>query len=191
MGYSLGLLPGPHDPSTQRLPRHVTSLAAISHSAKPSVQPNLRSTKSSFPGFPNHLVSDSWGVGNREADACTATPCATTSGIRSRISCPAARAMSAVRQPTIAFVDAVIYRYRTGIPWRDLPERYGHWKAVHTRYRRWCESGVFMWVFELMSRDADNEFVMLDATIVRAHQHSAGAQKKTPRIKRSAARVAD
>src|SRR5215468_2912329 len=85
------------------------------------------------------------------------------------------------------FVDAVIYRYRTGIPWRDLPERYGHWKAVHRRYRRWCESGVFMRVFEIMSRDADNEFVMLDATIVRAHQHSAGAQKKTARTKRSAA----
>src|SRR5215471_2560730 len=60
------------------------------------------------------------------------------------------------------FVDAVIYRYRTGIPWRDLPERYGHWKAVHRRYRRWCESGVFMRVFEIMSRDADNEFVMLE-----------------------------
>jgi transposase len=56
-------------------------------------------------------------------------------------------------------------------------ERYGHWKAVHRRHRRWCESGVFMRVFEIMSRDADNEFVMLDA-IVRAHQHSAGAQKK-------------
>ena len=86
---------------------------------------------------------------------------------------------------------AVIYRYRTGIPWRDLPERYGHWKAVHRRYRRWCKSGVFMRVFEIMSGDADDEFVMLDATIVRAHQHSAGAQKKTARIKRSAARVAD
>src|SRR5262245_31145718 len=52
------------------------------------------------------------------------------------------------------FVDAVIYRYRTGIPWRDLPKRYGHWKAVHRRYRRWCESGVFMRVFAIMSRDA-------------------------------------
>jgi len=72
---------------------------------------------------------------------------------------------------------AVIYRYRTGIPWCDLPERYGHWKAVHRRYRRWCESGIFVRVFEIMSRDADNEFVMLDATIVRAYQHSAGAQK--------------
>ena len=46
------------------------------------------------------------------------------------------------------FVDAVIYRYRTGIPWRDLPERYGHWKTTHRRYRRWCESGVFQRVFE-------------------------------------------
>ena len=73
------------------------------------------------------------------------------------------------------FVDAVIYRYRTGIPWRDLPERYGHWKAVHRRYRRWCESGVFMRVFEIMSRDADNEFVMLDATIVRAQETKAAA----------------
>jgi transposase len=88
------------------------------------------------------------------------------------------------------FVDAVIYRYRTGIPWRDLPERYGPWKATHRRYRRWCESGVFARVFETLARDADNEFMMLDATIVRAHQHSAGAQKKTARTKQSAARAA-
>ena len=99
-----------------------------------------------------------------------------------------ARAMSAVRRPTIA---RWLMRSSIAIARRDLPERYGHWKAVHRRYRRWCESGVFMRVFAIMSRDADNEFVMLDATIVRAHQHSAGAQKKTARIKRSAARVAD
>jgi transposase len=37
------------------------------------------------------------------------------------------------------FVDAVIYRYRTGIPWRDQPNRYGPWKSTHRRYRRWCE----------------------------------------------------
>jgi transposase len=41
------------------------------------------------------------------------------------------------------FVDAVIYRYRAGIPWRDLPERFGDWKAVHTRFSRWAESGVW------------------------------------------------
>jgi transposase len=87
------------------------------------------------------------------------------------------------------FVDAVIFRYRTSIPWRDLPGRYGHWKSTHRRYRRWCESGVFKRVFEMLARDADNEFMMLDATIVRAHQHSAGAQKKMAKTKPSAARA--
>ena len=84
------------------------------------------------------------------------------------------------------FVDALLYRYRTGMPWRDLPERFGHWKSTHRRYRRWCESGVFLSIFESLAADADNEFVMLDATIVRAHQHSAGAKKKTVKIKPSA-----
>ena len=88
------------------------------------------------------------------------------------------------------FVDAVLYRYRTGMPWRDLPERYGQWKATHRRYRRWCESGVFLRIFEMLAADSDNEFVMLDATIVRAHQHSAGAQKKTAKTKPSAAHAA-
>ena len=40
------------------------------------------------------------------------------------------------------FVEAVLYRYRAGIPWRDLPERFGPWKAVHTRFSRWAESGI-------------------------------------------------
>jgi len=85
------------------------------------------------------------------------------------------------------FVDAVIYRYRAGIPWRDLPERFGDWKAVHTRFSRWARSGVWRRMFELLAADADNEYAMIDSTIVRAHQHSAGAQKKTAKIKRSAA----
>jgi transposase len=76
------------------------------------------------------------------------------------------------------FVDAVLYRYRAGIPWRDLPERFGDWKNVHRRFSRWAESGVWLRVFETLSRDADNEYAMIDATIVRAHQHSAGAGKK-------------
>ena len=88
------------------------------------------------------------------------------------------------------FVDAVIFRYRTGIPWRDLPERYGDGKAVHRRYRRWCKSGVFARIFATLAGEADNEFMSLDATIVRAHQHSAGAQKNTARTKRSAAHAA-
>ena len=76
------------------------------------------------------------------------------------------------------FVEAVLYRYRAGIPWRDLPARLGDWKVVHKRFRRWCESGVFEHVFKHLASDSDNEYMMIDSTIVRAHQHSAGALKK-------------
>ena len=77
-----------------------------------------------------------------------------------------------------------------GVPWRDLPERFGHWKAVHQRFSRWAKSGVFERIFKLLASDHDNEYMMIDATIVRAHQHSAGARKKTAR-KRSADRAED
>lgn len=76
------------------------------------------------------------------------------------------------------FVEAVLYRYRTGIPWRALPEHYGDWKNVHRRFSRWAASGVWARVFAALSSDADNEYAMIDATIVRAHQHGAGALKK-------------
>ncbi len=76
------------------------------------------------------------------------------------------------------FVDAVLHRYRAGLPWRDLPERFGQGKSVHQRCGRWAKSGVWERVFAALGDDADNEYAMLDATIVRAHQHSAGARKK-------------
>lgn len=85
------------------------------------------------------------------------------------------------------FVEAVLFRYRAGIPWRDLPERFGDWKNAHRRFSRWAEKGVWRQVFELLAGDADNEYAMIDSTIVRAHQHSAGAKKKSARIKPSAA----
>ena len=65
------------------------------------------------------------------------------------------------------FVEAVLYRYRSGIPWRDLPERFG----------RWAKAGVWQRVFEVLSHESDNEYAMLDSTIVRAHQHSAGKKR--------------
>src|SRR4051794_23718786 len=74
------------------------------------------------------------------------------------------------------FVEAVLYRYRAGIPWRDLPERFGTWKKVHTRFRRWARGGVWKRVFERLAGDADDEYAMIAGTIVRAHQHSAGAK---------------
>jgi transposase len=89
------------------------------------------------------------------------------------------------------FVEAVLYRYRAGIPWRDLPERFGNFRVVHTRFSRWARTGVWTRVFETLAADADNEYALLDSTIVRAHQHSAGAQKKRVVTRPSdAARVA-
>jgi transposase len=74
------------------------------------------------------------------------------------------------------FVEAVLYRYRAGIPWRDLPERFGDFRVIHARHRRWCETGVWERVFNTLAEDADNEYAMIDATIVRAHQHAAGGK---------------
>lgn len=89
------------------------------------------------------------------------------------------------------FVEAVLYRYRAGIPWRDLPERFGDWKNVHRRFSRWAASGVWARVFESLATDADNEYAMIDSTVVRAHQHSAGAKKKPAKTKPSEDRAED
>lgn len=89
------------------------------------------------------------------------------------------------------FVEAVLYRYRAGVPWRDLPERFGDWKNAHRRHSRWSKTGVWETLFKHLAGDADNEYAMIDSTIVRAHQHSAGALKKTARTKRSGAAKVD
>ena len=76
------------------------------------------------------------------------------------------------------FVEAVLYRYRAGIVWRDLPERFGDFRVVHLRHSRLSRWGVWLRVFEMLAQDADNEYCMIDSTIVKAHQHSAGAKKR-------------
>jgi transposase len=89
------------------------------------------------------------------------------------------------------FVEAVLYVARTGCPWRDLPAEFGNWHSVYVRFSRWEQYGVWNRVAMVLQSEADLEEVFIDSTIVRAHQHAAGARKKTVRIRRSAARVAD
>jgi transposase len=79
------------------------------------------------------------------------------------------------------FLEAVLYLARTGTPWRDLPEDFGHWDAVYNRFRRWEARGIWRRLWEhLQAEDCPMaRHLFIDATIVRAHQHAAGALKKT------------
>jgi transposase len=91
------------------------------------------------------------------------------------------------------FIDAVLWIAKTGAPWRDLPERFGNWYNVWKRFSRWAQKGVWQRIFEAL-QDPDLEWLILDATVVRAHQHAAGARKKKtavrPRRRWAAAGVA-
>ncbi len=89
------------------------------------------------------------------------------------------------------FVNAVLYVAKTGVPWRDLPERFGNWNSVWRRFARWADAGVWGRVLDAL-RDPDLEVLMLDSTAVRAHPAAAGAKKNgtgpgAKRTRRSAA----
>lgn len=88
-----------------------------------------------------------------------------------------AETVGATAKANRLFVEAVLYRYRSGSAWRDLSERFGDWKNVHRRFSRWAVRGVWAAIFNDLAQEADNEYAMIDSTIVRAHQHGAGAKK--------------
>jgi len=71
------------------------------------------------------------------------------------------------------FVNAVWYVGKTGIPWRDLPERFGKWDTIFHRFNQLSIKGIWQRVFEAV-RDPDLEWLMLDSTVIRAHIHAAG-----------------
>ena len=79
------------------------------------------------------------------------------------------------------FFEALLYLARTGVPWRDLPGDFGAWDAVYNRFRRWISSGSLRRLFELLTADPrfdEVRRVLIDSTIVRAHQHAGGARRK-------------
>lgn len=83
------------------------------------------------------------------------------------------------------FVNGVLWVLRSGAFWQHLPERYGKWKTVHARFTRWAKAGVWEKVFEDLIKDRRNEYLMLDSTLVRAHQQAttgrgSGSKKGAP-----------
>ena len=74
-------------------------------------------------------------------------------------------------------LNAMVWIARSGAAWRDLPERYGPWETVYSRYRKWIEDGILDNIFRVLSLEAELEELSIDASIVKAHQHSAGAKK--------------
>ena len=89
------------------------------------------------------------------------------------------------------FVNAVVWMARTGAPWRDLPERFGKWNSVFRRFRRWCRTGVWQRIAAELGDEVDLTVLLLDSTVVRAHQHAAGEKKGGQNRPRSVGHAAD
>lgn len=86
--------------------------------------------------------------------------------------------------PDRMFFEAILYWARTGVPWRDLPGDFGRWDAVYNRFGRWVRSGSLQRLFELLTANPDlgeMRRILIDSTVVRAHQHAAGARRKKKR----------
>lgn len=85
-------------------------------------------------------------------------------------------------------INGILFRQRTGLPWPDLPSRFGKWKTVHDRHRRWSADGTWERILRAVQADADAEglidwsMVSVDSTSCRAHQHAAGAHSRPPRV---------
>ena len=87
-------------------------------------------------------------------------------------------------------LNGIFWVLRSGAPWRDLPEEFGKWNSVFKRFRRWAKKGVWKRLFTELGENPDLEYLIIDSTIVRAHQHAAGAQKGEAKMRRSGVRAA-
>lgn len=82
-------------------------------------------------------------------------------------------------------IDGILHRVRTGVQWRDLPEKFGPWKTVYERHRLWSADGTWERLLRQVQAEADaigaiDWHISVDSTIVRAHQHAAGARTDPP-----------
>ena len=93
-----------------------------------------------------------------------------------RLVLPNRRPGPASKQVDRQFIDAVLYRAKTGVPWRDLPERFGPWKSVYNRFANWAERGVWEKVFKALRLEMDQTGCIVDASVVRAHQDASGGR---------------
>ena len=84
------------------------------------------------------------------------------------------------------FVNAVVWRVRMGVPWRDLPEGFGNWNSIARRFRRWAQAGAWQTIFQAV-QEPDWEWVLVDSTTVKAHAAAAGQKKVRLRASASAA----
>ena len=74
------------------------------------------------------------------------------------------------------FIDAVLYRARTGVPWRDLPSRFGPWNSVYNRFSNWSKSGAWAAVLKALQLKVDRKGCIVDASVIRAHQDASGGK---------------
>ena len=88
------------------------------------------------------------------------------------------------------YFEGMMWMARSGAQWRLLPDEYGKWNSVFRRFSRWSRKGVWQRMFEALSDDPDFEYLIVDSTIVRAHQHASGAKKGGLKITPSDARAA-
>jgi len=83
-----------------------------------------------------------------------------------------------IKSNTRTFIEAVLYRIRTGLPWRDLPSYFGKWNSVYKKFNAWSLKGIWDSLFDKLVEAPDFEFIYTDASYIKAHQHSMGASSE-------------
>jgi transposase len=74
------------------------------------------------------------------------------------------------------FIEAVLFRAKTGMPWRDLPDRFGPWKSVYNRFSNWAKKGQWEVIFKELQLEVDEVGSIVDGSVIRAHQDASGGK---------------